>query len=245
MIALPAELQDRILGSCTDGTLAALACVSRTCWRITCPVLWKSLPTAVPLLALLDQREKMWRVSKQYRPIPSENVSTCFTATIDCKVTDWKVSEGYHEQQFTRWTEYAVFVRNLTIGSVVLTSSERSFLVKKAVGKDLLPTLKVLTIGELTEGQGAGWGHLAHVENLENAEDLTLIFAAKSLETLAISHHRIPINFSVLSARCPELRDIRLGYDDQYPGSDSNRHSFGRRSTPKKQTEGEGALGYA
>lgn len=154
-----------------------------------------------------------------------------------------KVPEDYHEQQFPRLMKYAVFVRRLTIDLAVMTTSERSFLVGKAAKQDLLPKLEVLKISGELFGTDPGWGQGEHCQNLEHAEHLTLLFVAKSLKTLAVSYrHVLGIAFGVVSSRCPNLRDLRLGYCDSWVGI---YHPFPIAGYIRDQpTKEEGELGY-
>lgn len=76
MVYLPKDIHYLIVQNSSEATLAALASVSHEYWCIACPILWRDLPSAVPLLALLDQRDKEGRIRRRRRPIPSEEVST-------------------------------------------------------------------------------------------------------------------------------------------------------------------------
>lgn len=154
--------------------------------------------------------------------------------------------EGYHEQRFTRWTKYGALVRKLTIDLAVITSSERSFLVEKAAGQDLLPKLDCLVISQAPFNKDPGWGN-EYFANVGYAEHMTLLFIAKSLSTLAISYRYVSgLDFNILASRCPRLRDIRIGC---YQPWSMTFHSdfYGLRLfdyNPNQPTEKERDLGY-
>lgn len=94
LIPLPDELRNIVIRSSDNATLAAWVCVSRLCWRVACPILWEDLHSAVPLLALLDQRERKVKVSRRSRLIPSEEVSTCSVTPVDSKDDTSKGARG-------------------------------------------------------------------------------------------------------------------------------------------------------
>lgn len=240
---LPVELLHLVIQNSSDATLAAWACVSEECWKVACPILWSNLSSAVPLLALLDQRDEQIIVSSRLsRLIPSEEVRTCSDAPLHLKVTHRQVPEGYHEQRFARWMEYAVFVRKLIIDWTTMTSKERHFLLAKAAKQDLLPNLKVLKISEWFDSD-PGWGQCKHLETLKHAEHLTILFVAKSLNTLAMSYRHVStLNLSFLSTRCPDLRDLRLGYYDSWDEIYRPHPMVGY--DPTQPTVDEQALGY-